>query len=166
MAKAKLEPTSVTWIWVRDIYPLILEICGSPQYCGSWLAEQIAAGRVRWRPKATRPPNEPLDNFWQGSPPSIDFAECTATKLVPAPPGTVVGLASITVLGLEVVREDFEAQRPMEPKVWFAAVRHHHPRNAGESVTDYAHRLHKIMDEALVTKVWTEETIRRRLHDE
>jgi hypothetical protein len=67
---------------------------------------------------------------------------------------------------LEVVREDFEAQRPMEPKAWFASALHDHPRNAGESVTDYAYRLHKMMDKALVTKVWTEDTIRRRLHDE
>jgi hypothetical protein len=105
MAKAKLEPTSITWTWVRDIHPLILEICGSPQYCGPWLVEQIATSRVRWRAKATRPPDEQLDNFWLGSPPSVDFARCTATKLVPAP-GTVVGLVSITLLGLAVARED------------------------------------------------------------
>jgi hypothetical protein len=167
MAKARQDLRSVTWTWVRNIYPLILEeICGSPQSCGPWLAEQIAAGRVRWRPKAVDPPNEPLDNFWQDPPPTIDFEECTATKLVVATTPGVVGLLSITLRGLQVAREDFEARRPMEPKAWFAAARHHHPRNAGESVTDYARRLHKIMDEALVTKVWTEETIRRRLHDE
>jgi hypothetical protein len=77
----------------------------------------------------------------------------------------VVGLASITLLGFEVVREDFEPQRRIEPKDWFAAAQHDHPRNAGESVTDYARRLHKIMDKALVTTMWTEESIRRRLHD-
>jgi hypothetical protein len=109
MAKARQDLTSVTWTLIRDIYPLILEIWVSPQYCASWLAEQIAGGRVRWRTKATRPPDEPLDDFWQGSPPSIDFAECTATKLVPAPPGTVVGFFSVTLLVLEVAREDIEA---------------------------------------------------------
>jgi hypothetical protein len=106
MAKADQQSTSITWTWIRDIHPIVLEICGSPQYCGPWLVEQIANCRVRWRAKAKRSPNAPLDNFWQGSAPSIDFAECTATKLVPAPPGTVVGLVSITLLGLAVVRED------------------------------------------------------------
>jgi hypothetical protein len=85
---------------------------------------------------------------------------------VSAPPGTVVGLVSITLLGLQVVREDFEAHRPIEPKEWFAAARRENPRKAGESVSDYARRLHKIMDEALVTKMWTEKSIRRRLYDE
>jgi hypothetical protein len=109
MAKARQYLTSVTWVWVRDIYPVILDFCGSPQYCGPWLAEQIAAGRVRWRTKATRPPNESLGDFWQGSPPSIDFMRCTVTKMVVAPPGTVVGLVDVTLLGFEVVREDIEA---------------------------------------------------------
>lgn len=107
MAKAQTKPTSVTWTWVRDIESLILEIYGSPQYCGSWLAEQIAADRVRWQAKATLPPNEPLDDFWQGSPPSINFAECTATKLVVHP--TEVALVSITLLGFQVAREDIIA---------------------------------------------------------
>jgi len=111
MAKADQQSTSITWTWVRDIYPIVLEICGSPQ-CGPWLAEQIANSRVRSRAKATRPPDEPLDNFWQGSPPSIDFEQCTATKLVPAPPGTAAGLASIILLGLAVAREDIEALGP------------------------------------------------------
>jgi hypothetical protein len=112
MAKADQQSTSITWTRIRDIFPIVLEICGSPQYCGPWLFEQIANCRVRWQAKATRPPDEPLDNFWQGSPPSIDFEQCTATKLVPAPPGTVVGLVSITLFGLEVVREDIEALGP------------------------------------------------------
>jgi hypothetical protein len=111
MAKADQQSTSITWTWVRDIYPIVLEICGSPQ-CGPWLAEQIANSRVRSRAKATRPPDELLDNFWQGSPPSIDFEQCTATKLVPAPPGTAAGLASIILLGLAVAREDIEALGP------------------------------------------------------
>ena len=106
MAKAGRNSRPITWIWVRDIYPVVLEICGSPQYCGPWLVEQIATCQVRCRAKATLPPGEPLNNFWQGSLPSIDFAECTATKLVVAKTPGVVGLVAITLLGLQVVRED------------------------------------------------------------
>ena len=66
---------------------------------------------MRWQVKATLPPNEPLDDFWRGSPSSIeiDFAACTAQKLTVLPPGTgAVGLYRITLLGLQVVREDIE----------------------------------------------------------
>jgi hypothetical protein len=113
MEKARQDLTSVTWTWVRDIYPLILqEICGSPQSCGPWLVKQIAADRVRWR--SVDPPNEPHDNFWQEPLPTIDFEECTATKLVVATTPGVVGLVSITLRGFQVVREDIEALR--QPK--------------------------------------------------
>jgi hypothetical protein len=68
---------------------------------------------VRWRAKATLPPNEPLEDFWQGSPPSIDFAECTATKLAVLPSGAgAVGPYSITLLGLQVAREDIAIYGP------------------------------------------------------
>jgi hypothetical protein len=132
---------------------------------------------VRWRAKATRPGNEPLDNFWQGSPPTIDFKACTARKMVIAPPRTVVGFVYITLLGLEVVRENIEAQRTapepskqiptslLEPKDWFVAARQEHPRLSHERLTGYAGRLHEIMKKAPVTKLWSEKTIRRRLYD-
>jgi hypothetical protein len=112
MAPAGCEPTS-TWTQVRDLEPLLLEICGSPSYCAPWLAKQIAAGLVRWRARATDPPDEPLDKFWQRSTPVIDLKDCKATGLVVAPPGTMVGLCPVTLFGLEVVREDVEALRPL-----------------------------------------------------
>jgi hypothetical protein len=106
----------LTWAWPSKIKPLLLEICGSPQYCGRWLAEQIAAGRVRWQPKPPLPPELP-DDFWQSSPlPDIDLDECTATKLVPSTIPGVTGFARITVL-FQVVREDIDECQitPAEP---------------------------------------------------
>jgi hypothetical protein len=115
MAKAgrKLTPSPGTWTLVRDLEPLVLEICGSRSYCGPWLAKEIAAGRVRWRARAANSPDEPLDGPWQGPIPIIDLKDCTATKLVVAPPGTVVGICSVTLFGLEIVREDVEALRAL-----------------------------------------------------
>jgi hypothetical protein len=111
MAPAGRKSTP-TWTWVRDLEPLILEICGSPSYCGPWLVKQIAAGLVRWRARATLPPDEPLDSFWQRSNPAIDFKDCKATGQVINPPETIVGFYPVTLLGLELVREDIEALRP------------------------------------------------------
>src|SRR6516164_4405964 len=109
MAKAQTKPTPVTWTFLENIYPRILENFGSPQICGPWLVEQISSSRVRWRAKATRPPDEPFDDFWQGSPSSIEinFAESMATKLVIAPAG-VMGFVDVVLLGLEVAREDID----------------------------------------------------------
>jgi hypothetical protein len=107
MAPAGCKPTPITWTWVRDLEPLVLEICGSPSYCGPWLARQIAAGLVRWRARSTLPPDEPSTT------PSIDFKDCKATELVVTTSATgVTGICRITLLGLEAVREDVEALRP------------------------------------------------------
>jgi hypothetical protein len=108
MAKASRDSTSITWIWIWDIYPGILKICGSPQLCGPWLIAQIAAGRVQWRAN-TPLTDEQRKSFWQNSSPSINFMENSATKLEVAPPGTVTGLYHNTLLGLEVAREDIKA---------------------------------------------------------
>jgi hypothetical protein len=109
---AKAETESNTWTWPRDIEePLLHEICGSPSFYGPWLAQEIIAGRVRWRPKPPFPPDEPFDDFWQGegSPPEVDVKNCTATKLVVARIPEVVGLVSVTAV-FQVVREDIERQ--------------------------------------------------------
>jgi hypothetical protein len=125
MAKVETKPTPAR-AWARDFYPGILEICGSPQYCGPWVVKEIAARRMQWWCKATCPPNEPLDDFWQGSPPSIDFENNTATKLVVHP--TEATLVSITLLGLQFAHEDIatKSKTPAEPEPttaqgWIAA---------------------------------------------
>jgi hypothetical protein len=53
----------------------------------------------------------------------------------------------------------------LRPKAWLAEIRKDHPRQRNEPLVDYAHRLHDLMQEAAVTKVWSFETLQRRLHD-
>jgi hypothetical protein len=113
MAEA-VRKSTVTWVSLQAAHPLILEICLSPSQAGPWLAGEIAAERVhvRWRmvhPASTT--TVELESFWQGSLPAFDFVDCSVTKRVHAPPGTVVGFCQITLFGVEVVREEIEAQR-------------------------------------------------------
>jgi hypothetical protein len=53
----------------------------------------------------------------------------------------------------------------LEPKVWLAGARKDNPRRRNESPGAYATRLHALMQEAAVTKVWSYETLLRRLYD-
>jgi len=53
----------------------------------------------------------------------------------------------------------------MEPKDWYAAAREDYPRHKRERLGDYAKRLHDLMQDAPVKKVWLLETLRRRLYD-
>jgi hypothetical protein len=57
----------------------------------------------------------------------------------------------------------------LEPKAWLAEVRKDHPRQRNEQLVTYAGRLHALMQGAHVTKhvtkLWTVETLLRRLHD-
>jgi hypothetical protein len=168
MAKAQTKPTPVTRAWARDICPVILEICGSPQYCGPWLVKEIATRRVRWWCKATCPPYEPLDDFWQGAPPSIDFENNTATKLVVHP--TEATLVSITLLGLQIARADIErliapaelaeppsaqsidVPEPIGAKSWIASKARNLKKEdkipPGIKITDFAKLLEKEMQTA------------------
>jgi hypothetical protein len=180
MAKAARKITPLTWIPLHEAHPLVIEICLSPSQAGLWLAEQIAAKRMRVRWRAVRPASTSaveIEGFWQGSLPTLDFADNSATKLVIAPPGTVVGFCPITLLGIEIARQDIEpllpvaakktADRPtilLEPKVWFEAARREHPQRRGEDLSAYAERLHGLMEAAPVKSVWSKTGIRRRLY--
>jgi hypothetical protein len=53
----------------------------------------------------------------------------------------------------------------MEPKAWLASARKEHPQRQNERTSDYRDRLHDLMTKADVTKVWSPETLRRRLYD-
>jgi hypothetical protein len=69
-----------------------------------------------------------------------------------------------------VERPEPEQTRPAEPKLlkpaaWFDDVRKDRPRLKNERLVDYAGRLHALMQEAKVTKLWTLETLLRRFHD-
>jgi hypothetical protein len=112
MAKAQTKPTPVIYTWPRDnILSLLREICGSRQQGERWLAGLIAAKRVHIQLMDPVPPDEDLENFWQGEPPEFDFVECTATKMVVyGTPGVVpgaMGLAPVTVV-FKVVIDDIE----------------------------------------------------------
>ena len=72
---------------------------------------------------------------------------------------------------LEHVEEpEPEQTRPAEPKLlkpaaWFEDVRKDHPRLKNEPLVTYARRLHALMKEAKVTKLWAFETLLRRFHE-
>jgi hypothetical protein len=113
MAKADRKSTPATWEPLHAVQELVVGICLSPSRAGPWLAEQIAAKQVRVQTRAVHPANTSsaeIERFWQGSLlPTLDFADCSATKLVALPSG--VGAYPITLFGIEVVREDIEALR-------------------------------------------------------
>jgi hypothetical protein len=110
MAKAPTKPTPVIYTWPRDILSLLREICGSRQQGERWLVGLIAAKRMRLQLTDPVPPDEDLENFWQGEPgfadfPKIDFEECTATKMdVYGIPGAM-GPVPI-IVQFKIVRED------------------------------------------------------------
>jgi hypothetical protein len=77
-------------------------------------------------------------------------------------------------LNERVEKPEPEQTRPAEPeslkpKAWLAEVRKDHPRQENEPLATYAGRLHALMQGAHetkhVTKLWTVETLLRRLHD-
>jgi hypothetical protein len=184
MAKADRKPTTETWVTLQAAQELVIEICLSASEAEPWLARQIAAKQVRKRHRAVRPASTSaaeIESFWQGSLPNIDFADNSATKLFPAPIEGTVALCPVTLLGVEVVREDIEAQRaafPVEPAAsapaataklkpgdWLRIAKRTHRRRQGESKTDYAVRLIGEMEKAPVAYVWSQETMERRLRD-
>jgi hypothetical protein len=113
MAKAGRQSTSISWVWLRDAYPDILKICGSPPLCESWFIEQVIAGRLRWRAKkSTAADNQ---KFWRNPSPTVDFAACSATRMVVAQSDAVLGFVTETLLGIEVVREDIVALKHQWP---------------------------------------------------
>jgi hypothetical protein len=183
MARADSKPTSVTWTPLCAAHPLIVKICLSPSEAGPWLVKQIAAERVRVRWRDVRPADPAVKDFWQGSPPTIDFADCSVTKLVVAPPGTVVGLCPVILLGVEVVREDLvEAQRPAFPSAiesvtpepvamtaeqkrrWLRTAKRARPRRPGETHRKWAEDM-VTLQKTVCTNVWPVVTMERRLRD-
>jgi hypothetical protein len=89
---------------------LILSICLSPQRCGPWLAAKIIAGHIRWRAKTLA--GELVEDSWRADDlaRSINFEDCTATWLALAPATGPTGFYCVTLYGLELAREDIEAQ--------------------------------------------------------
>jgi hypothetical protein len=69
-----------------------------------------------------------------------------------------------------VEKPEPEQTRPAEPErlkptAWLNDVRKDNPRKKNEPLATYAGRLHALMPGAHVTKLWTVETLLRRLHD-
>ena len=66
----------------------------------------------------------------------------------------------------EALRQTKPAERKlMEPKAWLAEVRKEYPQQQNERPAAYARRLHALMQKANVTKLWSSETLLRRLYD-
>jgi hypothetical protein len=56
-------------------------------------------------------------------------------------------------------------RQPVDPKDWFAEARKDNPQRRKERTREYASRLLGLMENAPVTRVWTWNTLRRRLYD-
>ena len=182
MAKVDRDSKPETWITLEAAHPLVVAICVSPSLAGPWLVEKIAAKQVRVRWRAVCPAGESVsvEDFGQGRLPTINFADCSVTKLVIAPPETVAGFCSVALLGVEVVREDIEdieAPRPafptplpaeipkQKPKDWVRIAKRNHPRRPGETHREWTKRMVTLMETAQVTSVWSEPNMERRLRD-
>jgi hypothetical protein len=113
--------------------------------------------------------------FWRANPTIVweengarEFSAFGARAL-----GIKVSLNPLLALLPEAAREREEAlqqtrlaERKLGSKAWLAKVRKEHPRQQDERLGDYARRLHDLMQEAGVTKVWSFKTLRRRLYDQ
>ena len=176
---AKADHQSTTWITLKEAQLLVVEICLSPSRAGPWLVEQIAAKRVRVRWRGVDPPGAAVEDICPND--TIDFADCSVTKLVVAPPGTVVGLCPVTLFGVEVVREDIEAQRALpsiEPiatsvpvvmtaaqkREWLHKAKRKRRRQEGETHRTWAKAM-IVLQREVCTNVWPLETMERRLRD-
>jgi hypothetical protein len=182
MAEADHNPKTETWGTLQAAHPLVVKICLSPSEAGPWLVKQIAAEKVRVRSRSVRPAGASID--WKGSPPTIDFADNSVTKLVVAPPGTVVGLCPVTLLGVEVVLEDIKALHlsiePVTPesvtpklvamtaeqkRVWLRkAKRDRQWRPDEETFREYAKEM-TALQKTVCSNPWSVQTMERRLRD-
>src|SRR5262245_23000505 len=183
MAEADSKPTSETWTPLSTVHEPIVEICVSPSEAGPWLVERITTekvrvpGKVRVRWRSVRPAGASINDFWTGSPPAIDFKDNSATKIVVLPSEAATGLysfvllGSVTLLGVEVVREDIKPIATPAPVVtlnrkdWFRIAKRTFPRRPGETKADYAAGLREEMKKAGITPVWSQENMERRLRD-
>jgi hypothetical protein len=152
MAKAADKPTPITWISLLAARDLAAEVYYSD--AEQWLVEQIAARRMRWRAKATRPPGLSLDDSFFRNPATltVNSAECSATQLMVMNTSAGTGLEPITAYGLEVVREDIEARLPEDAqhresfKGLLTKLVQDNPDTPGEEMVHYADRLKALLE--------------------
>jgi hypothetical protein len=185
MAKAAGKPTRTWILWSEALEPVCKVFLSLP-YAEQWLVEQLAAEpqRIEWRARAIDPPGHPLEGFWRGLL-TVNSADNSVSSLVVLTSGAV-GLYPVTLYGLEVVREDIEAALPSVPghppavekepkttaagriptKDWYAWARKEYPKQRGESIAQWAKRVHEKMQNAPVTVLWTKDTCRRRYYDQ
>jgi len=183
MAEADRKLIPVTWTPLSAVHEHVVKICISPSEAGPWLVKQIAAKppRVRKRHRGVRPAGASIDDFWTGSPPTIDFADNSATKLAVLPPGAgAAGTYFVTLLGVEVVLEDIKAQQsafpsailePVTPEPvamtaeqreeWLRTAIRTFPCRPGETKPVYAARLREEMKKAGITPVYSQPTMER-----
>jgi len=115
VAKADNSHTPETWDTPQAVYPLVLKICISPSRAEPWLARAIFVDqRVRVRWQEIRPASTPVEIFFRPDRlPTLNFSDNSAeTWELPPRESGVVGICPVTMLGIEVVREDIMAQRP------------------------------------------------------
>jgi hypothetical protein len=115
VAEAENSHTPETWETLQEVYPLVLKICLSPSRAGPWLAELIFVKkrvRVHWQEISSASTSAEI--FFRSSRlPELNFSDNSAeTWELPSRQSGVVGICPVTMLGIEVVREDIAALRP------------------------------------------------------
>jgi hypothetical protein len=191
MAKSDDRSSTIEWIWLRDALELAIAPFGSKVLAKKRVTEWLAAGEVPWccmswkgldakslakmqregtdskgatvanLPSVAHCPGEP--GFWSSNL-TIDWEDNGARE---------VKNFGAEALGIKVSREHLLAlphiepakRKLMKPKEWLAKACRESPQLKNELRGPYARRLHGLMQTADVSKVWSFETLRRRLYD-
>lgn len=106
MAQALLIYTP--WQVSRDLVAKVY----SSSFADRWLLEQVAAGRIRWRARATHPPDLSSGGFWRNPATVTVDQDGSATAMMVTNVDGVVGLESVRLFGIELARADLEALLP------------------------------------------------------
>jgi hypothetical protein len=165
----------ITWVSLKDARERAAKALVSAGHAERWIVNELAVGHVRWRVEASYPPGEPLDGFWQGPPPAVNWTDSSATKTVLAAGTTEIALTALTAY-FRLAWEDIAVRLPANsitatgpqpsPKAWLADAKQRYPRQPDEGVTTYAQRLAPLMEDDLGESAWPSKTIRRRLYDD
>jgi hypothetical protein len=100
MANATRQSKPITWIVPLATRELVAKHCGSQSYAEKLILEWVAdvVDPVRWKYAGVRPPDHPLDRFWQRLE-TFNWLDGTATALMVLP--IEVGVERVTLYPLK-----------------------------------------------------------------
>ena len=176
------DDPSTKWTWLDAVRLM-------PDWPEELIVDEIEAGRLRWSgyvPKQERVDNEDIfpdpavrehgrvDNktfpesavelHWGNKLVLWSIDDKTKKEHFVTVTAVEVGLPTEAPAATTAPEVPEVAEKKLEPKDCFAAIREQHPRRPKERIGKYADRLHEIMKTAPVTWVWPRGTLLRRLH--